>query len=299
MAATARAKGSFLALALAFVAVVAAVNLIFNLRSFPTFEPAEGEGEQTPLILPFGSDLGVTAVSVLVVSATALGVLLVAFLRYNRRGLRFSLEELLPLLIVLIMVLSLVFFVGPAIREFQDRLEEEPGAPDGAEWETGGELSEVFRERLLRISPALAGIAVIFLGIFGSYILMNSLRRKRWKTLSELLSQDSDEPLRHAIAAIDEGLYRLELGEDVRSSILGCYRDLVALFEGRGLRAEDHLTARELELAAEKDLGLSTKSSRSLRRLFELARYSSHSLTEADREQALNSLMRAKEEMGG
>ncbi len=299
MAATTRARVSFLALAIAFIAIVATVNLIFNLESFPTFEPAEGEVEGTTLTLPSESDLGLTAIMALLVSLAAGGVFMVAYMWFRLRGLRFSLEELLPLIIIGLLVMSFVFLIVPAIQEQQDQLEEEFGTAEEGEEGTGGGLTEVVRERFLRLSPALVGVAVIFLAIVLSYVLRNSLRWKRWRALSELLSEEASDALQRTTAVIEKGLYRLELGEDVRSSILGCYRDLLILLQGRGLLAEDHLTARELELAAGKDLGLSTKSCRSLRRLFELARYSSHSLTEAHRQRALDSLRQARRELGG
>ncbi len=100
-----------------------------------------------------------------------------------------------------------------------------------------------------------------------------------------------------AVRHIEEAIYRLELGEEVRLAILRCYSAMTHLFQEQGLRDRESLTARELERLATRDLGLSSDASVRLRELFEEARYSSHVLTEEYKETALGWLRAVREEL--
>ncbi|MFQ5910617.1 MAG: DUF4129 domain-containing protein, partial [Thermoplasmata archaeon] len=145
------------------------------------------------------------------------------------------------------------------------------------------------------ISAPSIGLLVAFLALSAVTFLLSTLRHRRWASMA---NEEEDELRRGEMArSIQEGLYRLTLGDDVRSVILGCYRDMVRLFKDRGVETDDYLTARELESLAIRRLRLSSESSRSLRELFEVARYSTHPLTEEDRRHAADCLERVKTEL--
>jgi|GEM_PF-2771057 len=101
-----------------------------------------------------------------------------------------------------------------------------------------------------------------------------------------------DNPVaRHAAAdAVQDAIEELEVGGDVRSVILACFRRFCALLGARGISDQGALTPRELEGLAVERLHVSREASETLTSLFEEARYSEHPLGEADRHRAIESL---------
>jgi len=108
----------------------------------------------------------------------------------------------------------------------------------------------------------------------------------------ELEEESVDKPAaRHAAAdAVQDAIQELELGGDVRSAILACFRRFCLLLGARGITAQGALTPRELDSLAVERLRVSRDASGTLTSLFEEARYSVHPLGEADRRRAIESL---------
>src|SRR5881409_1797011 len=82
-------------------------------------------------------------------------------------------------------------------------------------------------------------------------LLIALLRRGRGAAEMETEPPGDDPAARHAAAeAVQDAIEELEVGGDVRSVILACFRRFCALLGARGITAQDALTPRELELLA-------------------------------------------------
>jgi len=143
--------------------------------------------------------------------------------------------------------------------------------------------------------PVAAGAPLgLFLGLtvlVTIVILVVLLRRGAGIVEIEAEPLEDDPAARHAAAdAVQDAIEELEVGGDVRSVILACFRRFCALLGARGITAQDALTPRELELLAVERLHVSREASETLTSLFEEARYSEHPLGEADRHRAIESL---------
>ena len=142
--------------------------------------------------------------------------------------------------------------------------------------------------------PAAAGTPVgVFLAItvLAAIVLLVALLR-RGMGPRELEEESVDKPAaRHAAAdAVQDAIQELELGGDVRSTILACFRRFCLLLGARGITAQGALTPRELDSLAVERLRVSRDASGTLTSLFEEARYSVHPLGETDRRRAIESL---------
>ena len=143
--------------------------------------------------------------------------------------------------------------------------------------------------------PVAAGAPLgLFLGLtvlVTIVILVVLLRRGAGFVEIEVDPSGDDPAARHAAAdAVQEAIDELEVGGDVRSVILACFRRFCALLGARGITAQGALTPRELEGLAVERLHVSREASDTLTSLFEEARYSEHPLGEADRHRAIESL---------
>src|SRR5439155_711224 len=139
----------------------------------------------------------------------------------------------------------------------------------------------------------LANPVGVFLAItmLAAIVLLVALLR-RGMGPPELEEESVDKPAaRHAAAdAVQDAIQELELGGDVRSAILACFRRFCLLLGARGITAQGALTPRELDSLAVERLRVSRDASGTLTSLFEEARYSVHPLGEADRRRAIESL---------
>lgn len=151
------------------------------------------------------------------------------------------------------------------------------GAVNGTGWPTaaGAPLS------LFLVLMVLATIA----------ILVALLRLGRGVVETEAEPPGDDPAARHAAAdVVQDAIDELQVGGDVRSVILACFRRFCALLGARGITEQGALTPRELERLAVDRLHVSRDASGTLTSLFEEARYSEHPLGEADRHRAIESL---------
>jgi hypothetical protein len=101
-----------------------------------------------------------------------------------------------------------------------------------------------------------------------------------------------------ATATVVDAIERLELGEDVRATVLRCFHRFCELLGARGVEGQFSLTPREIERLAVERLHVSGDAADELTSLFEEARYSVHELEEGHRERALRSLERIRSALG-
>ncbi|OLE56202.1 hypothetical protein AUF72_01285 [Euryarchaeota archaeon 13_1_20CM_2_64_92] len=151
--------------------------------------------------------------------------------------------------------------------------------------------------------PAAAGApGSLFLGLLvlaTIVLLVALLRRGGGHTEMETEPPGDDPAARHAAAeAVQDAIEELEVGGDVRSVILACFRRFCALLGARGITDQGPLTPRELERLAVERLQVSREASGTLTSLFEEARYSEHPLGDADRHRAIESLAGIRAALG-
>ena len=84
---------------------------------------------------------------------------------------------------------------------------------------------------------------------------------------------------------------------DVRDAIIKAYKNMTNIFEKEGIGFEPSMTSREFMNYAMKYLDVSDETISDITNLFEEARYSSHELDEAYRDQALKDLKKLEEEL--
>lgn len=157
---------------------------------------------------------------------------------------------------------SLIPFIGSQTSQGTGGNGTAEGAPSP--------LTSILVVAILACFVLMAAAAFIFLG-------------KARKSIS--LGSGKDEIRREAAAALGRARDELAVGGDYRVAVLRCYRDMVKLLSKKGVRDQDHMTAREFEALASAELGLGEEL-RELTALFEEARYSSHEVAEDERERA-------------
>lgn len=142
--------------------------------------------------------------------------------------------------------------------------------------------------------PTATGTPIgVFLAVtvLAAIVLLVVLLR-RGMSPPELEEESVDDPAARSSAAdaVRDVIDELELGGDVRSAVLACFRRFCLLLGARGITAQLTLTPRELDHLAVERLHVSGEASGTLTSLFEEARYSVHPLGEADRQRAIESL---------
>ncbi len=291
-----RRTANLLILALVLFVAVALINLIQNLQALQLGSTGGSDAPFLFAVPTFGLNPLLLA---WVLAMVGIAIFLVAFLYYRPKG-RFGFEEFIPLILIGVFLLSIVLLAD--YQERQERLAEEATEAGGTG--TGGEpppeedegpLS--FLRQGLAASPGALLLVASFAAFAAIYFLMATLQARRARALG--LSIKKKQALKRELAeALGERIYSLQLGQDIRSVILGAYRDMVHLFQSYGLQPRRSQTAREVEAVALEKLGLSGQASKDLRKQFEEARYSFHLLTEESRQAAIESLHRVKSELG-
>jgi hypothetical protein len=287
--------------ALVLLLAVALVNLAQNLQSLSFGEVSYGlpsVGFDTGGVGPFINPV----MMAWALALAGLGVFVVGFLWLTRKNKgRFPYREFIPLILLAILFFSVLLVVQSPAQPISDDEEEDPAVPNDpppgeGEGNPNDPLSLLFQGDF-RLGPGSIALVLAFLAFAAVYLLMSKHRflgRRR-----DLEAWRRERELREKMTGVlGERIYRLELGEDLRSVILGAYRDMVNLFHSYGVRTEGFQTAREVETVAVGALGLSGEASTELRRRFEEARYSVHPLTEDQRTAAIESLRRVRRELG-
>ena len=292
-----RRTANLLILVLVLFVAVALINLIQNLQAL---QLGSTRGSDAPILFAvptFGLNPLVLS---WVIAVVGVGLFLVAFLYYRPKG-RFGFEAFIPLIIGGVFLLS-ILLLAQAVEEGQEGLTDDGTEADetGIEGDPPSPEDEgpfVFFRQGLESTPRVLLLLASFAAFAAIYFLMATLQRRRARALG--LSIKGKQALKRELAeALEERIYSLQLGQDIRSVILGAYRDMVHLFQSYGLQPRRSQTAREVEARALESLGLSGTASKTLRRQFEEARYSFHVLTEENRQAAIESLARVKSELG-
>lgn len=284
---TRRGRAAWAVPLLLFLAIVLVAALAFNLANLDTGGEAipggtVSGGTQPSALGVFDPFLGDLLLVVLVSFVVA--VLVYAFLHRRVRQKAptkpFSWWQLISSAFGLILVISLLLAWPRMIQAF--RVGQTPPTTGDAGASGNG-------------WPVAAGAPLgLFLGltVLATILILVFLLR-RGAGIAEMEDEPpGDDPgaRRAAAYAVQDAIDELEVGGDVRSVILACFRRFCTLLGARGITAQGALTPRELEGLAVNQLHVSREASETLTSLFEEARYSEHPLGEADRHRAIESL---------
>ncbi len=270
---------------LLFLAVLLVAGLAFNLANLDTGGesfPGRPAGGTDPSAVgtfdPFLGDLFLVAFAGLIVAGLVYAIIHRPT-RARRPAKPLSWWQVLSTFIGLVFAIALVFmwprFVH-ALRSVQAAAPSDAGAQNATGW------------------PAAAGTPVgVFLAVtvLAAIVLLVALLR-RGMGPRDLEDEPVEDPTARSAAteAVRDAIDELEVGGDVRSSVLACFRRFCLLLGARGITAQLALTPRELDRLAVERLHVSRDASGALTSLFEEARYSVHPLGEADRRRAIESL---------
>jgi hypothetical protein len=141
--------------------------------------------------------------------------------------------------------------------------------------------------------PVFVLFAVVALAAFA--LIMYRRRRTGALTFSEPAPSPDPEPLAEAVAA---GEQALRAAADPRTAIIGCYAAMERSLADAGSPAEAADTPAEVLARATAGGLIRSTSATTLTGLFRRARYSSHPMTEADRETALGALAEVRADLG-
>lgn len=135
-------------------------------------------------------------------------------------------------------------------------------------------------------STAFLGLLIVSTVIIARSILVSLQETKAGRFLPARV-------LEEGTVAVEDALRTLEMEEtaDPRTRIMACYERMIRAAASLGAHVSVDLTARELEEGIRQTFQLKGRAIADLTRLFEEARYSLHTITELDSEEAQRSLL--------
>ncbi len=282
--------------ALLCMAVLLVAGLVYNLAHLDTGGESlpAGPGSAPPAPNFWGLVLSniLTAVVAGVFLVLLLAVFVYAILTRKRRMLASVIRPMkwydtMGLLVMLAAVAILLYYWPKVARDAANAT-----SPQGTTANATANLTTV---------PAVGGvplgvllIMVFILALVVVTVLMDlNVRLRRMGPPAALTSRRAA-----AAQAVDAAISELQLGQDVRTAIMACYKRFCILLGIRGFRDQEALTPREIEERAVSQLEVSPSSAESLTSLFEEARYSTHPLGDEARDRAVESLARIREALG-
>ncbi len=167
----------------------------------------------------------------------------------------------------------------------------------------------------LSLGPLFIDMSIIiFLSLLGTllglYLYFNIKEKKLNESLVDidpiereaLLQGDqkddkNKEELEESLSStLDKAISGLDKGDEVRSTIIRCYKEMSRLLEEKGAKNESFMTPREFKNQTIDEVPMFKKIISEITFLFEEARYSPHRLKEKDRDIVLSHLKKLKEE---
>lgn len=292
MPSTARGRSTWLAPLLLFLAVLLAAGLAFNVANLDTggeaipAPPNAGGTSTSPTSFDFAS------FSLYVVVALAIVTIVVSAdaWRHRKRSRSevrrpSSFWQFIQTIIGLAVFIALVVLYPDLARHIQSNGGQGSNTTAGGGSAPGGPMQ------------VLQGFGGLPLGIFLATALLVAILilfyLHRLRGSEEFVGPDKKarRPERTVAAvAVQATIQDLEVGKDVRTTILACYQRFCRLLGKRGIDAQEPLTPREIQGLAVDRLGVAEERAEDLTSLFEEARYSVHELGEPERERALASL---------
>lgn len=296
-------------LPLATAALLACTALVIAVAVLPridSFAPAGAVGAGGIAMVPH---LGGAATSLLVIllgiATLGLGALAMAYLIVALGGKRnrYARGTALPWRIILLMVAGMLvfYFLVALLLSFIAVPEEEPGQRPAVEGD--GEaveeeeveplpepeedpLSAATRARRTRI------LLMSLLAVGFAAAIYFAVRLMRAEPEAAPVEEKLSEELRRDLAAAAElAIAELEAEQDFRRAVIGCWAYLEMALARNDHPRESHLTPLEYVRALVLDLpALPARALLELATRYEVARFSEHDISRADRDTALHSL---------
>ena len=153
---------------------------------------------------------------------------------------------------------------------------------------SGTSISEPLMPTLLWVS----GIIIIAAVFVGGLLFIQAIREMREE--AKVVPPPEEEVLQEeALNVVGEAISEITAHEgdlDFRAAIIKCYERLCELLAQRNCQIQKHETVQEFRISASKLLNIPDKPLSVLTNLFEEARYSTHEIDEAKRNEALKCL---------
>ena len=291
---------------MATAALLACTALVIAVTVLPRLDPLTTSAAGDIAMVP---RLGGAATSLLVVllgvATLGLGALAMAYLVVALGGSRnrYARGNALPWRIIIMVVAGmLVFYFLVALvlsflavpEEQEQRLPLEEGNGEAAEEEQAEELPEPVEDPLTAATRARRSriILLTLLAVGFAAVGYFALRLMRATPEAEPVEEKLSEELRRDLAAATElAIAELEAEQDFRRAVIGCWAYLeMALARHEHPRASHH-TPLEYVRALVVDLpALPARALLELTSRYEVARFSEHAISRADRDTALHSL---------
>jgi len=138
------------------------------------------------------------------------------------------------------------------------------------------------------ISAIAFYISLIFLMGIMFYALLRNVKHKEKEAVVES---------REAKKYVEQAIYTVQLGDDVRSAILRAYKELENMIHALRQSEKKHYTPREFENFIVENFNVQIAPVKKLVALFETARYSPHEMKEEQRKEAIAALEAVKREL--
>ena len=194
-------------------------------------------------------------------------------------------QSLLPSGIVLLIILLIVFFLRPF----------EPGGLLGGQ--QGGRTVETNTttptpDNITPSTPLLLPAVVMIIALASIVLVWRFLRQKE-----AAIDTGTDRRQEQAMEVLERAMKSLYAGEDPRSTIIRTYQQMCLLVQVGKIDEEPFLTPKDFAVRAVKELGWKEGPLVDLTMLFEEARYSDHEMGESQKERAIVSLERLKDDL--
>ena len=159
-----------------------------------------------------------------------------------------------------------------------------------------------FNGQSITFQGAAYGLFILTIILTGLLILVSINIKRKYKIRGDESVEketDEEENVRESISStVEKTIRELEKNEDVYSTILNCYIEMAESIEKNSdVLYRDFMTPREFKGIITNKLDVSVEVLEDITTLFEEARYSSHILTEEDRDRAKYDLKRLKNEL--
>lgn len=218
-----------------------------------------------------------------------IGLVLLVYLRPNLQpalGTRRTQSIRMLLLLAVVIVLLAIAF-GPQETD----ADEAPAEPEpastvqqqqvGVADDRGGDASQI------------DVVALLLIGVIAGAVLLRS--RRRAAVAAAGIGDEHDEPIETDLGpAIDEATHRLRSGMDPRMAVLAAYAGLERALAERGQHREPAETPTEHMARVLATVPVLTAPAVRLGQLYELARFSDHPISGADRQRAADELAQAR-----
>ena len=183
-------------------------------------------------------------------------------------------KELRRYLYLVLIFVALLFVVSYFEQELEENRVERPeappeiaemivGEPQEVEWGPDPEEETASESTVVLIA---IGLSVLFVG--GAFLAARAYLAKRRRTGKPIELSELNE----LVHSVDAAASRLRAGDDPRTVVLFCYREMVDILSRRGRIVHEHLTPREFADSL-VNAGMAEHHVDELTEVFELVRY--------------------------